>query len=48
MLSLTSSMRATSRERGRVFRTAALLIAALRVAACAGHPAQAPIAVLDA
>jgi murein L,D-transpeptidase YcbB/YkuD len=48
MLSLTSSMRGTSRERGRVFRTAALLIAALSVAACAGRPAQAPIAVLDA
>src|SRR5260370_926336 len=47
MLSLTSAMRATRREHGRIFHATALLIAALCMAACAGSAPHAPIAMLD-
>jgi len=47
MLSLTSAMRATRREHGRVFHATVLLIAALSMAACAGGAPHPPIAVLD-
>src|SRR5438067_6652450 len=48
MLSLTSAMRATRRDHGRVFHATVLLIAALSMAACAGTGAvHAPIVVID-
>src|SRR5258706_418365 len=53
MHSLTSAMRATKRDHGRmfangIFRATALFVAAISVAACAGSPAvRAPIMAVD-
>src|SRR3982074_3928648 len=48
MLSLTSALRATRREHGRMCRATALFIAAVSVAACAGSGAgHAPTVVLE-
>ena len=46
MLSLTSAMRATKREQGRMFRATALFIAAVSLTACVGSSAvHTPVVV---